>query len=129
MEYYILLLIVLSLISYYGYKIWKLYQPKKTLQCIEVSELQKEIDENKKVQLIDVRSKDEFIEFHLTNAANIPLDELHKGIKQFDKKTKIVIVCFKGAERSQKGAILASKIGYEATWLCGGINEWSRIKA
>ena len=30
----------------------------------------------------------------------------------------------KGAERSHEGAIIAAKMGYDTTWLCGGTNVW-----
>lgn len=124
MENFILLAIVLSIVIYYGFKTWKIYKPKKTLTCIEISDYRKAVSDNQKIQLIDVRSSGEYADLHIPLAINIPLTELKKGLKQFSKDTKIVIVCFKGAERSREGAVIAAKMGFNATWLCGGTNEW-----
>jgi len=126
MENYILIAIILVLISVFGYKTWKLYQPKKTLTCMEAADFKNELGSHQKIQLIDVRSEGEFDEIHIPNALNIPLEDLKKGLKKISKDTKIVVVCLKGAERSQEGAIIAAKMGFNATWLCGGTYEFLR---
>ncbi|MCC7521945.1 MAG: rhodanese-like domain-containing protein [Flavobacteriaceae bacterium] len=126
MENYILIAIILVIISFFGYKTWKLYQPKKTLTCIDVADFKNELGSHQKIQLIDVRSEGEFDEIHIPNALNIPLEDLKKGLKKISKDTKIVVVCLKGAERSQEGAIIAAKMGFNATWLCGGTHEFLR---
>ena len=72
MENYILIFIVLMLISYFGYKTWKVYQPKKTLICIEPEELKNKLKQKHTIQMIDVRTKGEFSDLHIPDAINIP---------------------------------------------------------
>ncbi len=124
MENYILIAIILGMILVFGYKTWKLYQPKKTLRCMEITEFRNAVAEKQKLQLIDVRSSDEFTDLHIPIAVNIPLDDLKRGLKKISKDTIIVVVCLKGAERSREGAVIAAKMGFQAYWLCGGTNEW-----
>ncbi|MBK9563664.1 MAG: rhodanese-like domain-containing protein [Saprospiraceae bacterium] len=45
-------------------------------ECIEVDEVKQALQANKKIQIIDVRSKEEYEQAHIPNALNISLQEL-----------------------------------------------------
>ncbi|HLF52914.1 MFS transporter [Flavobacterium sp.] len=101
---------------------------KITKNCIEVDEVKKVIQQNRKVQIIDVRSKEEFEQAHIPNAINIVITELKDQIKDFDKECLFVTACGKGGGRSSDAAKLLNDLGYNANWLCGGTNKWLDIK-
>ena len=69
-------------------------------------------DEN--VILIDVRSRQEFLEGHLNGSINIPLYELEQCCerKLIDKNSIIITYCQCGA-RSKKAIVILKKHGYK----------------
>ena len=80
---------------------------------ISYADLQKMIKENKKIVIIDVRTKDEFAEFHLNKAINIPLQDIVGNIINVvsDKNEIIVVYCQYGG-RSRKAFNKLEKMGY-----------------
>lgn len=97
----------------------------KTLkECIEVDEVKQLLSENKKIQIIDVRSKEEFEQAHIPNALNIELSTLKEKAINFDKDCLFVTACGKGGGRSSDGAKLLTELGFNAIWLCGGTYKW-----
>lgn len=100
---------------------------KATKECIEVDELKQAIKANKKVQIIDVRSKEEYEQAHIPNALNISLQELKNQLSQLDKNVQFITVCGKGGGRSAEGAKLLNEYGFNAIWLCGGTHKWLNI--
>ncbi|TRW98570.1 rhodanese-like domain-containing protein [Flavobacterium gawalongense] len=97
-------------------------------ECIQVEEVKRALQQNEKIQIIDVRSKEEFENYHIPEAINIALSEIENQINQIKKDHKIIIACGKGGGRSMDGAKLLKKMGYNANWLCGGTNEWLNLK-
>lgn len=71
----------------------------------------KEMIENKKVVLMDVRTKSEYDLMHITNAINIPVDEIEKQIFMYEQKTPIMIYCSSGA-RSKTALQILNSLGY-----------------
>ena len=105
------------------------FQISKILSLpIEVEEVKKAIKANKKIQIIDVRNKEEYEQAHIPNALNISLQELKYKISQLDKNVQLVIACGKGGGRSADGAKLLKEFGLNAIWLCGGTNKWLKIE-
>lgn len=91
---------------------------------MEVDEVKQALLANKKIQIIDVRSKEEFEQAHIPNAMNISLQELKESISRLDKNFQFVTACGKGGGRSAAGARLLKEFGLDAIWLCGGTNKW-----
>ena len=83
---------------------------------------------SKKIQLIDVRSKEEYEIEHIPNAINIPLSDLNEGVKKMDKTFQFITVCGKGGGRSEEGAKQLKALGFNANWLCGGTISWMKNK-
>jgi MFS family permease len=102
-------------------------QIKTIKECIEVEEVKQALQNNQKIQIIDVRSKEEFEQAHIPNALNISLQELKNSLSQLDKNFQFVTVCGKGGGRSADGAKLLKEFGLNAIWLCGGTNKWLNI--
>jgi rhodanese-related sulfurtransferase len=96
--------------------------------CIEVEEVKEALQANKKIRIIDVRSRAEYEEAHIPNALHISLRELRNSISQLDKRFQFVVVSGKGGKRSVDGAQLLKEFGLDALWLCGGTNKWLNAK-
>lgn len=94
---------------------------------LEVDEVNQAIQQNKKIQIIDVRSIEEYEQGHIPNALNISLNELKAKVSLLDKNFQFVTVCGKGGGRSVTGAKLMREFGLNAIWLCGGTNKWLSI--
>jgi MFS family permease len=126
-EYAIFLIGGLTIISSILIKFRMPAQIKTTKECIEVDEVKQAIQTNKKIQIIDVRSKEEYEQAHIPNALNISLQELKNSISQLDKNFQFVTACGKGGGRSVDGAKLLKEYGLKAIWLCGGTNKWLNV--
>lgn len=80
----------------------------------------------KKVQLIDVRTPQEYQDGHIRDAVNIDFfsDDFSEDFKQFDKQQPIYIYC-KSGNRSGKAAKKLSDMGFEKIYdLKGGFSHY-----
>ena len=78
-------------------------------------------DEN--VILVDVKSKEEYIKFHLNNSINIPIEIFAKIAPKIlkDKRQKIILYCSSGI-RSLAAYELLQDLGYDNVYnIYGGI--------
>ncbi|GAB7306955.1 MULTISPECIES: rhodanese-like domain-containing protein [Enterococcus] len=73
-----------------------------------------------KTKVIDVRTPSEYRGGHIRNAANVPLNKIahYSG-----KKEPLYVICQSGV-RSKQAAKLLIKMGYDATTIRGGMNQW-----
>ncbi len=72
------------------------------------------------IQLVDVRTKDEFIENHIKGAQNICVtsDDFEEKVKTLDKNKPIYVYCRKGG-RSANAAKQLQKLGFTKVY-----DEW-----
>ncbi len=84
-----------------------------------------EMDSNKDIILLDVRTRAEYDEEHISNSVLIPLNELkgraEKELK--DKNQKIFIICRSG-NRSKSATNILNSLGYKNAYDIGGIITW-----
>jgi len=73
--------------------------------------------------VLDVRTPEEWNEFHVPNTTLIPLDELASRVNELPKDQPIVVVCRSG-NRSQAGRDILLQAGFNVTSMNGGLNEW-----
>jgi rhodanese-related sulfurtransferase len=73
--------------------------------------------------MLDVRTQEEWDEYHVPNATLIPLDQLPNRLSEVPKDKEIVVICRSG-NRSQQGRDILLNAGYNATSVTGGIKEW-----
>ncbi|PWB71031.1 MAG: rhodanese-like domain-containing protein [Anaerolineales bacterium] len=74
--------------------------------------------------VLDVRTVEEWNEFHAPNTTLIPLDELASRVDEVPRDREIVVVCRSG-NRSQQGRDILLNAGFEkVTSMTGGLNEW-----
>ena len=95
-----------------------------SLTAAEVSEKMKF---GKHPLVLDVRQPDEYRQGHITGAKLIPLNELHRRLKELPQGREIVCVCATGS-RSSSAAKILSKEGYTVFDMQGGMLAWRRAK-
>ncbi|EGJ70809.1 Rhodanese-like protein [Bacteroides coprosuis DSM 18011] len=86
----------------------------------------KDVIENLEVQLLDVRTIDEFNSGHISDAEFIDLSDslfIEKADSMFNKKQTIAVYCRTG-RRSKKAADLLIKHGFKVIELDSGITNW-----
>lgn len=123
-EYAILLIGILTIVSSLIIKFRMPETIKTVKECIEVDEVKQALQHHKKIQIIDVRSREEYEKAHIPNAVNIALTDLKAQVKNLDRNYQYITACGKGGGRSSDGARLLKEMGYNAIWLCGGTNKW-----
>jgi rhodanese-related sulfurtransferase len=76
------------------------------------------------VFLLDVRTQEEWDDFHAPNTTLIPLDQLESRLGELPENEPIVVVCRSG-NRSQAGRDILLANDYEPTTsMAGGLNAW-----
>lgn len=96
-----------------------------TVKNITVKEL-KTIIENKKVQLIDVRTLEEYEQGHIKNALLVDYfsDDFKDQINRLDKSKPVYFYCRSG-RRSAKASKISSKLGFKEIYnVKGGYLAW-----
>ncbi|MBI5053866.1 MAG: rhodanese-like domain-containing protein [Chloroflexi bacterium] len=77
--------------------------------------------------ILDVRTVEEWKEFHVPNSTLIPLDELPKRVAEVPRDKEVVVVCRSG-NRSQAGRDILLNAGFtKVTSMSGGLNEWRSL--
>lgn len=82
--------------------------------------------EGKEVQLLDVRTPEEYADGHIMNAINIDCqssDFIEIANEHFDKDQPVYVYCHSG-KRSLLASIMLSGEGYEIVNLKSGIVSW-----
>ncbi len=78
------------------------------------------------LNVIDVRSAEEFAATHVPGAINVPLEQLLAGqLPDLPRNAEVVTVCNRGGSRSQGAAERLRALGWSsARALCGGVSAW-----
>lgn len=88
----------------------RIFRGGNLITYVEAKELLKE---NPNGVIIDVRSIQEYNEYHLNGAICIPLYELQSKIPNIiENKNQMLIVCCQSGTRSKKAINILSKMGY-----------------
>ncbi|MFS4469370.1 ThiF family adenylyltransferase [Maribacter sp. 2210JD10-5] len=96
--------------------------PVKSIEAIEIEKLITDFD----IELIDVRTKEEFVQNHLAKAKHIPLLDLKQRKKEIDTRKPVYVICQSGI-RSLKAAVLLKELlpNTEIINVSGGMNQLS----
>lgn len=88
------------------------------------AELDIQLKEGKKLNLVDVREPDEWQEGHIKEARSIPLSELQERINELQQgEQDIVLICRSGG-RSGKACDFLHNQGYKVVNVTGGMLQW-----
>lgn len=88
------------------------------------------IDEDPKLQLIDVRSEKEFASFSLPHAVNIPPQDLFgkQNLQVLDNQMKKKVFYSTNENDAKRAAVLSSLLGYKNNYvLKGGLTEFNNL--
>jgi rhodanese-related sulfurtransferase len=91
---------------------------------ITVTEAAAMIKGKKDLQLIDVRTPDEFSAGHLANAKSIPLQDIGSRLGEIDKSKPVLLYCRSGHRSGKALEILVGKGFTDARHMAGGIVAW-----
>ena len=81
--------------------------------------------EDNNAVIIDVRTKEEYKEFHMDNAINIPYEKIIDTLEtknEINKETPIIVYC-KSGTRSNKAYISLINAGYKNVYDLGAISK------
>ncbi len=96
---------------------------KSTFTNVSPSEAN-EMIRNDNIQVIDVRTLEEYNSGHIPNAKLLPLQELPIRLKELDPNEKYIIIC-KSGNRSTQASQLLIKNGFKNIYnINGGMNHW-----
>lgn len=73
--------------------------------------------------VLDVRTPEEWNEYHIPNTTLIPLEELPSRLGELPTGQPILVVCRSG-NRSQPGRNILLQAGFEAASMDGGLKAW-----
>lgn len=100
-------------------------EPKSQVELVTPEEMQ-ELTEMEDVQLVDVRTTEEYKEGHIENSQNIDYysDNFEKEIEGLDKSKPVIVYC-KSGTRSGKCVDKMKDAGFVKIYdLDGGITKW-----
>lgn len=90
----------------------------------EINQGVEEWKNTKGAVLLDVRTKEEYADYHISGSVNIPLDRLDMvGGSIPDKTTPIFVHCLSGG-RSASAAAYLKRNGYSRVYDIGGIHSY-----
>jgi len=102
----------------------------KGFKTVSSDEFARLIGDTDTVQLVDVRTKEEYEEGHISNALLIDYYSYNfeeQAIAKLSKEKTVAVYCRSG-RRSASATRKLVKLGYEVVNLDGGILAWERAK-
>lgn len=103
----------------------EIVQPTRFVSTDEVAKMI--IRKDPSLEIIDVRSTEEFEQFALPNSVNIPLDSIlnKSSLSYFGiPGTKVVFICNDDIQADQAW-VLTKRLGFKSTYvMTGGLNRW-----
>jgi rhodanese-related sulfurtransferase len=99
------------------------FGPKAT-PSIEINPAQAYQKYQQGVFFLDVRSQEEWEQFHLAKSTLIPLDQLPNRMSELPKDREIVVICLSG-HRSQSAVAIMQQAGFtRVAYMSGGLQAW-----
>ena len=98
---------------------------RSTVTQLDPAEVQALISQHPRPILLDVRTPQEYKEYHIGGAQLIPLNELSEKLKRIPHDRDVVCVCASGS-RSSSAARKLEKEGYRVSNMKGGMARWMR---
>lgn len=91
--------------------------PKEAFERLKTSKI---------IQLMDVRSPEEYRQFRITGSKLIPLHELGNRLREIDKIKPVLLYCHSGARSGMALSLLKGKGYTQIAHISGGISAWKR---
>jgi rhodanese-related sulfurtransferase len=98
--------------------------PSPTPASVEISPAEAYAKFQQGAFFLDVRSQDEWNQFHVKGSTLIPLDQLPNRLSEVPKDKDVVVVCLSG-HRSLSGTTILQQAGFtHVSCLSGGLQAW-----
>lgn len=125
MKYFKIIVAVLML------SLWSCQSQKsENVELLDAKSFSEKIHNKEEVQLVDVRTPEEFKEQHIDNATNINWNDadFEQQVSNLDKSKPVYVYCKSGG-RSAKATAKLSEMGFTNVYeLDGGILSWNEAK-
>ena len=98
----------------------------KIINLISPQEVYDAVYNSDEVQLVDVRTQEEFAESHIGKALNVCItdDDFKEKAAQLNKEKPVYVYC-KGGGRSAHAAIILKEMGFKEIYdMQGGLINW-----
>jgi rhodanese-related sulfurtransferase/TusA-related sulfurtransferase len=89
------------------------------------AELEKKLNINENIVVLDVREAAEYVFNHIPNALSIPLGELENRLNELNKEEQIYVVCRTGNRSDLAAQKLAEKGFNKVINVVPGMSEWT----
>jgi phage shock protein E len=93
---------------------------KKSITSPELTQLQAS-----GAWVVDVRTNSEYIDGHIPNSLNVPVDQLSQTAGGWDKSQPVIVYCATGARSAEAAAYLAGQ-GFKKVYDHGVSPNWAR---
>ncbi|WP_026499613.1 rhodanese-like domain-containing protein [Caldibacillus debilis] len=90
---------------------------------LSAKEVERLLQEGKKLNIIDVRETEEMAEGKIPGAVNIPLSILEFRLHELDQTKEYILVCRSGGRSGLAAELLASR-GFQVINMRGGMQAW-----
>ena len=125
MKYFKIIVAVLML------SLWSCQSQKsENVELLDAKSFSEKIHNKEEVQLVDVRTPEEFKEQHIDNATNINWNDANfeQQVSNLDKSKPVYVYCKSGG-RSAKATAKLSEMGFTNVYeLDGGMLSWNEAK-
>ncbi|MEH7495499.1 sulfurtransferase TusA family protein [Neobacillus niacini] len=98
---------------------------RKHPNVIDNDELERRLETNDNMVVLDVRENAEYAFNHIPNAISIPLGELEKRIDELSKEGEIYVVCRTGSRSDLAAQNLTEKGFSKVINVVPGMSQWS----
>jgi rhodanese-related sulfurtransferase len=94
------------------------------MKSITVQELQKLMNDNEKIVLVDVREKAERDMASIKGSIHVPINSIPHHLEIFNKADPVYLFCHSGI-RSAQACLYLEQQGFDSVNIIGGIHAWS----
>ena len=94
------------------------------MKSITVQELQKLMNNNEQIALVDVREKSERAMASINGSIHVPMMSIPYQLDLFNKDEPVYIFCHSGV-RSAQACLYLEQQGFNSVNIIGGIHAWS----
>ena len=113
--------LVPSIVSWY-----KSAMPLERLEMMTITEFKHGLDREEDWAVLDVRSREEWLEGHIDGSKNVYVGLLEERVEEVPKDRKVAVVCKTGTRSSFASSILL-RAGYENIMnVLGGMDAWKK---
>lgn len=98
---------------------------KRKITILDVSEVSTRLKDPESLEIIDVRTDEEWQSGHISTAKHIPLSQLEKYLDKISREKPIALICASGARSSTAASLLYNRYGFQdVSNIKGGMQAW-----